>query len=241
MDVLRDKAQEYVDAGLIDVTKADSMIRAIEAQRGAEVLVNDTMDGPEAESYAGVEDRPLAKLNAEQLSVLLNRREQEMRQGATSAGETDQWRVYSHIVSSIRDGRYLRLMVQASAGTGKSFLLTTVFLWCLVHKKTCKAACPTGIAASNIEIDGTDVRACTLHSMFELETDNSEARSKLDFSKASAEKVCCLIRLQVLLLDEARLRRATCALAPRMFARACVRASACSCMPVRVCALRLFW
>ena len=30
-------------------------------------------------------------------------------------------------------------MVQASAGTGKSFLLTTVYLWCLVHEKRTKA------------------------------------------------------------------------------------------------------
>ena len=27
---------------------------------------------------------------------------------------------------------------------GKSFLLTTIFLWCLVHKKNTKAAAPTG-------------------------------------------------------------------------------------------------
>ena len=36
---------------------------------------------------------------------------------------------------------------------GKSFLLTTVYLYCLVHKIKVKAACPTGIAAANIEIE----------------------------------------------------------------------------------------
>ena len=37
-----------------------------------------------------------------------------------------------------------------SAGTGKSFLLTTVYLYCLVHGKRCRAAAPTGIAASTV-------------------------------------------------------------------------------------------
>ena len=32
--------------------------------------------------------------------------------------------------------------ISGIAGTGKSFLLTTVFLWCLVHGKNAKAAAP---------------------------------------------------------------------------------------------------
>ena len=58
-------------------------------------------------------------------------------------------------------------MVQASAGTGKSFLLSSVYLFCIVHGFRCKAAAPTGIAAANIEIPRTDVRATTLHALFE--------------------------------------------------------------------------
>ena len=53
------------------------------------------------------------------------------------SGDTDQWRVYTKITAAIRDGRYLRLMVQASAGTGKTFLLTTVALWCKVRGEAC--------------------------------------------------------------------------------------------------------
>ena len=45
-------------------------------------------------------------------------------------------------------------MVQASAGTGKSFLLETVYLWCIVHGKKAQACAPTGIAAANVEIAG---------------------------------------------------------------------------------------
>ena len=42
-----------------------------------------------------------------------------------------------------------------------------------------KAAAPTGIAASNIEIEGTDVAATTIHSLFEFD---AEFKTKLDFA-----------------------------------------------------------
>ena len=110
-------------------------------------------------------------------------------------------------------------MVQASAGAshcivivvtvivlasicylaGKSFLLTTVFLWCLAEDKITKAAAPTGIAAANVEIEGTDVAATTVHNLSDLDGENV---SKLDFSKVTHGKVASLIKLQVLLLDE---------------------------------------
>ena len=37
---------------------------------------------------------------------------------------------------------------------GKSFLLTTVYLWCIVNGKKAQACAPTGIAAANVEIEG---------------------------------------------------------------------------------------
>ena len=89
-------------------------------------------------------------------------------------------------------------MVQASAGTGKSFLLNTVFLWCLVKGKRVKAAAPTGIAAANIEIERTSVRATTIHQMFEFD---NEFKTKIDFTKQT-QSVVELLNLEVLLLDE---------------------------------------
>ena len=50
---------------------------------------------------------------------------------------------------------------------------------------SCKAAAPTGIAAANIEIEGTSICAATLHSVFDLD---SEYKSNLDFSKPSLDK-----------------------------------------------------
>ena len=121
-----------------------------------------------------------------------------MKAGTGGSGVTDQFRVYQHIVQCLETGEYLRLMVQASAGTGKSFLLNTVFLFCIVRGLRCKAAAPTGIAAANIEIPRTDVRATTLHALFEFD---NEYKTKLDFSK-QLQSVVELLNLNVLLLDE---------------------------------------
>ena len=82
---------------------------------------------------------------------------------------------------------------------GKSFLLTTVYLWCIVNGKKAKAAAPTGIAATNVEIEGTDVAATTIHAMLDLDCD---LKCKLDFAKLGHPKVQSLMSLEVLFLDE---------------------------------------
>ena len=82
---------------------------------------------------------------------------------------------------------------------GKSFLLTTVYLWCIVNGKKAKAAAPTGIAAANVEIEGTDVSATTIHAMLDLDC---ELKTKLDFAKLGHPKVQALMSLEVLFLDE---------------------------------------
>ena len=115
--------------------------------------------------------------------------------------------MYEHVIACIERGELLRLMVQASAGTGKSFLLTTIYLWCLVHGMHTKAAAPTGIAATNVEIEGTEVNATTIHNLFDLD---EEYTSKLDFAKITKSKVAALIQLQVLLLDEVSMLDHTC-------------------------------
>ena len=193
-----------MDAGLVDEQSAQIMVTTIEAERGGESLVNEH-HGLDVENGAGDggggDARPLAKLNTRQLEELLHERERQMRQGGPDGEETDQWRVYKEIVHALAGPTRLRMMVQASAGTGKSFLLTSVYLWCLVNTMSCIAAAPTGIAAANIEIDGTDVCAATLHNVFDLD---SEYKSNLDFSKPGVEKVGAILKMKVLFLDEAR-------------------------------------
>ena len=86
--------------------------------------------------------------------------------------------------------------------TGKSFLLNLVFLWCLVNGKRVKAAAPTGIAAASIEIERTNVRATTIHQLFEFD---NEFKTKNDFAR-QAQSVLELLNLEVFLLYEVRLR-----------------------------------
>ena len=191
-ETLKRKADEYVGAGLLPWEDAQAAVRAIEQERGVVRTLNEIDgedEGPERNS---------PHLNSEQLKILLEEREAKL-QTCDLEGITDQWRVYCDICQSLSTGRFLRLMVQASAGTGKSFLLTTVYLWCIVQGRKVRAAAPTGIAASNVEIEGTSVSATTLHSMLDLDTDMA---TKLDFAKSENKKVKDLVEMEVLLLDE---------------------------------------
>ena len=133
---MRERAKAYVDAGLITEDVAQRIISVILSERNYEEYLNDGSGAPEESNLS-------TKLTHEQMQTLLEERVALMQQGPD--GEiTDQFRVFEHIVHCIQGGMYLRLLIQASAGTGKSFLLTTVFLWCLVHRVKCKAAAPTG-------------------------------------------------------------------------------------------------
>ena len=149
LDTLKAKADEYVAAGLLAAGKAHNMMQVIEEERGRMRTTNEIGSDTEQPDQR---EQMSSRLSHAELAAELVRRENMMQAGSTDI--TDQWRVYSHIVQSIRTGAPLRLMVQASAGTGKSFLLTTVFLWCIVNGKKAKACAPTGIAAANVEVDG---------------------------------------------------------------------------------------
>ena len=149
LDKLKQKADEYVEAGRLTQEKAADVVQVIEQERGQFRTTNELgSDGEEVEQREHVSLR----LGPAELAAELGKREKLMQAGSTAV--TDQWRVYTHIVNSLRSGVPLRLMVQASAGTGKSFLLTTVYLWCIVHGKKAKACAPTGIAAANVDIEG---------------------------------------------------------------------------------------
>ena len=92
---------------------------------------------PQVEPRAEAPERETnsTRLSHAEMAAELRRREELLKTG--SSGVTDQWRVYTHIVNSLRLGPPLRLMVEANAGTGKGFLLTTVYLWCIVNGSYC--------------------------------------------------------------------------------------------------------
>jgi len=195
LEALHAKADTYVGQDLMTMVDAAAMVRAIEQERGV-YRIGNLVDGVDVDG--GEKSHISHKKSPEELVALLADREAKL-QNSIDGGITDQWRVYQHIIQCFDNGRLLRLMVQASAGTGKSFLMTTVMLWCIVNGKSAKAAAPTGIAASNVEIEGTDVKATTMHAMFDLDTDFV---TKLDFAKMDNKKVKDLMELEVFLLDE---------------------------------------
>ena len=91
---------------------ANVMVRTIEAERGGESVANEHHFGSDVEGEGDAV--PLAKLNARQLSDLLQKREQQMREGGPEGEMTDQWRIYNEMVHTLPTEKRLRMMVQAS-------------------------------------------------------------------------------------------------------------------------------
>ena len=149
LETLKAKADEYVAARLLASDEAHNTMQVIEEERGRMRTTNEIDSDTEQPEQR---EQMSSRLSQAELAAELERRESMMQTGSTDI--TDQWRVYTHIVHSLRTGAPLRLMVQASAGTGKSFLLTTVYLWCILNGKNAKACAPTGIAAANVEVEG---------------------------------------------------------------------------------------
>ena len=142
MAVLDLRADQYVAEELITRENADCILSLIRQERGEIVVANDHADdGDEDEALAA---RGHRRLSASEMQELLEKRAHLMKMAGADDAPTDQFRVYTHIIQQLVGGTSpLRLMVQASAGTGKSFLLTTVYLWCIINGRTCSACAPT--------------------------------------------------------------------------------------------------
>ena len=139
LDALKEKAKAYVESGLINEELAERVVRVIESERGDATYINDVRPGDQPDA-AVASSTLTTRLSPEQLKELLDKRVEMMKQGGTDDGVTDQHFVYSYIIEKLQGDQPLRLMVQASAGTGKSFLLTTVCLWCICLLYTSDAA-----------------------------------------------------------------------------------------------------
>ena len=112
-EVLREKAKEYVETNLLSRDKAENMMRVIEQERDSLRTVNEVGSDEERPELGGDVSR---RLSMAEMAKELEKREELMKKGSSDV--TDQWRVYTHIINSLRLGSPLRLMVQASAGTG---------------------------------------------------------------------------------------------------------------------------
>ena len=76
-------------------------------------------------------------------------------------------------------GESLCSMVQASAGTDKPSLSTTMLLWCVANDKNAKAVVRTEIAGKHVEIEAPDACASTTRAISGL---NAERKARLDLA-----------------------------------------------------------
>jgi hypothetical protein len=101
---------------------ANRILLHIESERGRrERVVNDmdTGDGAPDQGASADRNRSVEKLSHAQLVAELEDREAKLRTGSADGADTDQWRLYQYIITELGSDRPLRLMVQASAGTGR--------------------------------------------------------------------------------------------------------------------------
>ena len=203
LEELQRKGDEYVTAGHITSKQAKEMLGIIaELSRETNVINELAPSGDASTTAAAAQGELMGKrLSPEELRQELTQREANLRRPTqtTGTGLTDQWRIYSEIRSLLEGDKDAAMVIQASAGGGKSYLLEAVCLWCLVHRVPFKACAPTGIAAANISIDGADVTATTMHNLFGLD---EELGTSLDFAQTREPKVRALLEMRALFIDE---------------------------------------
>jgi hypothetical protein len=111
-----------VDEKLIAADQADKIVRVIESERSVDRITNEITGEGQLEP---AECRVTHRLSHKQLVAELAERECKL-QKSRSGGETDQWLAYSDIIHDIQHNKFLRAIVQASAGTGFSYTRTQI-------------------------------------------------------------------------------------------------------------------
>ena len=115
------QAEEYVEAELLSEESAATILRVIESERRMSKTINDGVESDDEEPGPAAPAHGSRRMTKEELRTELDRRTALLQEGAVEGLDTDQWRVYCHIINTLTGGeRYLRLLVQASAGTGDS-------------------------------------------------------------------------------------------------------------------------
>ena len=201
LDAIRITLQKWIAEEHLHASEENTFFRQAQdmrdCQRTRNPLCNQdfTPNVPATSHYAPLSD--------EELADELLRREALLRERTTMTACqtqcTDQWRVYEEVTATLSQNQLLRMLVRAPAGTGKSFLLETVALWCLVKKIPFEAGAPTSIAAARINVARTKIQACTAHHLFKLDLLCS---SKLDINTPDDPGMQRLITMRLLLFDE---------------------------------------
>ncbi len=161
--MLKEKLKEYIQAGQVSEDSFDAHVEVFEQMRGV-IRESNIFADPGVASAKATEEENRPMSDAELRAEVALREKLMQRMHEQDGAWTDQWRVYSEIVEALTaNAAPLRLFLQASAGTGKSFLLETLYLWCFVNGFNAEACAPTGIAAARIRVLRTPVHAFTLH------------------------------------------------------------------------------
>ena len=202
LHVLKEKLDTYVREGHIEEEDKDNYVEVFEKMVSIHRQSNLFGNTSGADAGSTDPDEENRFMSMAELQEELESRERLMQMLHGEEGQlTDQWRVYQEIISKLDSSREaLRMVVQASAGTGKSFLLETVFMWCILKGHDVQAAAPTGIAAARLRVRKTKVKAATLYYVFALTV---EMESKLDASNLDDEATQRLAKMTLLILDEA--------------------------------------
>ena len=89
------------------------------------------------------------KLTPAQMEALLAKRIELMKAGGMDGKDSDKYRVFKFIIDGLQSDRKLRLMVQASAGTGKSeglsVKITHAFEWLAKHRALLRLSVDDGV------------------------------------------------------------------------------------------------
>jgi hypothetical protein len=190
--VLEKKCDEYVAESLLTGPQKASFIALVKRQR------------QQGAGHCG--DEPLwavaARWGAAELQAELDKLVAAMRSwDGHDDIDTDQWNVYSH-VTAILSGELpgpLRLCVQAGAGTGKSYVLIAILLWCVVHAVPAECMAPTGIAAARVVLAEAGIRAVTLHVLAAL---NAALECKADPNNPKDDRLNRIRRARLVAGDE---------------------------------------
>ena len=122
----------------------ETLLQQIEEMRGILHLRN-PIAGPD-DSHSTAAKTAHAPLTLAEMSAELRAREKLLQQRLPNAMHTDrptdQWRVYEECIAQLQTTSPLRLFLQASAGTGKSFLLEALYRLGITNKKHSNSATP---------------------------------------------------------------------------------------------------
>ena len=120
----QEKARAYIESGQFTEEEASNTLRTIEQERGIMIEANahareSCSADEQTDGIGGSDTGGMGRVSRSDLEAILKDREEKMKTSPEVSGEADQWVVYTKIRDAIASNRRLRLMVQASAGTGE--------------------------------------------------------------------------------------------------------------------------